>query len=474
MAWSDIVSCEIVPAAVLDRVGGSGHGAVNLFLGVVRDCNEGKSVSGMEYEAYEAMAREQLAAIASEAEASLEGGGCVAAVHRLGDLKVGETSVAVAVSAPHRASAFEAARGVMDQIKARLPIWKRERYVDGSPEWLGGRTPAAGADATLVDGFGRRIEYLRISVTDKCNLRCVYCMPEEGLHWLRRDELLSYEEIARVVETMAGMGLRRLRLTGGEPLVRKDLDRLASLLRAVDGIEDIALSTNAVLLAPVARRLRDAGISRINISLDSLRPERADEIARRPGTLARVMEGLDAALDAGFDPVKINVVLVRGVNDDEVPAFAELTRTRPVHVRFIEIMPTASNLDLSADNFLSCDEALAAVSSVGELRPAPGPPGNGPATYFALPGALGTIGAITPMSHNFCDRCNRMRLTADGQLRPCLFGDIQTPLRDALRRGEDLRPLVEEALRTKPERHLLVQGSAVGSGGLVALSQTGG
>ncbi len=346
--------------------------------------------------------------------------------------------------------------------------------VAGGPFVAGIADAAGGAAGAMVDGFGRRVEYLRISVTDKCNLRCVYCMPEEGLHWLRRDEILSYEEIAEVVRVMAGMGLRRLRLTGGEPLVRKDLARLASLLSAVEGIEDIALSTNAVLLAPVAQILREAGVSRVNISLDSLKPERADEMARRPGTLARALEGLDAALEAGFDPVKINVVLVRGVNDDEVPAFAELARTRPLHVRFIEIMPTESNLDLSADNFLSCDEALAAISAVDELRPVPGPPGNGPATYFAQPGALGTIGAITPMSHNFCDRCNRMRLTADGHLRPCLFGDLQTPLRDALRRGEDLRPLVAETLRIKPERHMLVQGSSVGSGGLVALSQTGG
>lgn len=474
MAWSDVVSCEIVPADVLGRVGARGHGAVNLFLGVVRDTNDGRPVSGMEYEAYEAMAREQLAAVVAEAEASLEDGGRVAAVHRLGDLGVGETSVAVAVSAPHRASAFEAARKVMDDIKVRLPVWKREHYVDGPPEWLGGRTPAASAGEGMVDGFGRRIEYLRISVTDKCNLRCVYCMPEEGMQWLRRDEILGYEEIANVVRVMAGMGLRRIRITGGEPLVRKNLDHLASLLSGVDGIEDVALSTNGVLLAPLARRLRDAGVSRVNISLDSLRPERADEMARRPGTLAKVLEGLDAALDAGFDPVKINVVLVRGVNDDEVPAFAELTRDQPLHVRFIEIMPTESNLDLSAENFMSCDEALGALSAVGDLRPAPGPLGNGPATYFAFPGARGTIGAITPMSHNFCDRCNRMRLTADGHLRPCLFGDVQTPLRDALRRGEDLRPLVAETLRIKPERHTLVRGSAAHSGGLVALSQTGG
>ncbi len=326
----------------------------------------------------------------------------------------------------------------------------------------------------MMDGFGRRVEYLRISVTDKCNLRCVYCMPEEGLPWLRRGEILTYEEITGIVRVMARMGLRRLRLTGGEPLVRKDLPQLVDMLAAVPGIEDIALSTNAVLLAPVARRLRDAGISRVNISLDSLRPERADAIARRRGTLARVMEGLEAAHAVGFDPIKINVVLMRGENDDEIADFAELSRHRPLHVRFIEVMPTESNLELSASGFLSCDEALARVAEVDALEPVPGPPGNGPATYFSFPGAEGTIGVITPMSHNFCSRCNRMRLTADGQLRPCLFGAMQTPLRDALRRGEPLEPLINETLRIKPEKHLLVQGSSAGSGGLIALSQTGG
>lgn len=336
------------------------------------------------------------------------------------------------------------------------------------------RSPSNGVSRDMVDGFGRRIEYLRISVTDKCNLRCVYCMPEEGLPWLRRGEILTYEEITGIVRAMAGMGLRRLRLTGGEPLVRKDLPRLVDMLAAVPGIEDVALSTNAVLLAPVAKRLRDAGVGRVNISLDSLRPGRADAIARRPGTLARIMEGLDAAHAVGFDPIKINVVLMRGENDDEIPAFAELSRDRPLHVRFIEVMPTESNLELSASGFLSCDEALARIAEVDALRPVPGPPGNGPATYFSLPGARGTVGVITPMSHNFCSRCNRMRLTADGQLRPCLFGTVQTPLRDALRRGEALEPLISETLRIKPEKHLLVRGSSEGSGGLIALSQTGG
>jgi cyclic pyranopterin phosphate synthase len=326
----------------------------------------------------------------------------------------------------------------------------------------------------MIDGFGRRIEYLRVSVTDKCNLRCVYCMPLEGLEWLKRDDLLSYEEIEKVVRTMAGMGLRRVRFTGGEPLVRKDLHDLVRMVAAVPGIEDISLSTNAVLLADQADALREAGVDRVNVSLDSLRPERVDAISRRPDSFPRIMAGLDAAERVGFGPIKINTVLIGGQNDDEIADFAAITRERPWHVRFIELMPTGANLDLSQDHYVSCHEALRRVRALGELEPAEGPTGNGPATYYRFPGAPGTIGVITPMSHNFCDRCNRMRLTADGQLRPCLFGSLQTNLRDPLRRGEDLVPLVEETLRVKPERHLLVQGSAAGSGGLVALSQTGG
>lgn len=326
----------------------------------------------------------------------------------------------------------------------------------------------------MIDGFGRRIEYLRISVTDKCNLRCVYCMPEEGLPWLRRDELLTYEEIATVVRSMATMGLRRVRLTGGEPLVRQDLPLLAEMISSVPGIEDLSLSTNAVLLAPMAADLRRAGVNRVNVSLDSLDPDRFDAIVRRPGSFHRVMEGLAAAEEHGFAPIKLNVVLMRGQNDHEVEAFAALTRDRPWHVRFIELMPTGSNLDLSAHHTVSCDEVLERLNRVEALEPAEGPTGNGPARYYRFPGAPGTVGVITPMSHTFCDRCNRMRLTADGQLRPCLFGHIQTDLRGPLRRGEPLHPHVEETLRIKPERHLLELGSTVGSGGLIALSQTGG
>jgi GTP 3',8-cyclase len=341
---------------------------------------------------------------------------------------------------------------------------------------LGGASPetrAVAQEGPMQDAWGRRIEYLRISVTDKCNLRCTYCMPEEGLPWLRRDQILSYEEIAAVVGQMAPLGLRRLRITGGEPLVRRDLPTLVRLLRAVPGIDDIALSTNAVLLEEQAEELRRAGVNRVNISLDSLRPERIDAIARRPAAYA-ILRGIAAAERAGLGPIKLNCVVMRGQNDDEVADFAAMTRERPWHVRFIEVMPTGENLAVSERDYVSADEMLERVRAVGDLRPVPGPAGNGPARYFAFPGAAGTVGVITPMSHNYCDRCNRMRLTADGQLRPCLFGIAQTDLRDALRRGEPLEPLIRRTLSIKPERHWLEQGSDRGSGGLLALSQVGG
>ena len=476
MTFAAIVREPIDPAHVLTLIGADQDGASLLFLGVVRDHNDGRSVGGVRYDTYEEMAAEVLSEIVDEAARSA-GTHRIAAVHRVGELEVGEVSVAIAVSSPHRAQAYDASRYIIEEIKKRLPVWKKERYSDGVEEWVeAGSRCGSGASGgrVMIDQFGRRVEYVRVSVTDKCNLRCVYCMPLDGLDWLKRESLLSYEEIASVLRTMAGMGLEKVRITGGEPLVRKDLPRLVGMVAEIPGIVDISLSTNAVLLADQAQALRDAGVRRVNVSLDSLQEERVDAIARRPGSFGRIMEGLEAAEAVGFDPIKINVVLIGGQNDDEIEDFALITRNRPWHVRFIELMPTGSNLDLSANNFVSCQEALARIRRMGSIEPVDGPAGNGPATYFRFPGAAGTVGVITPMSHNYCDRCNRMRLTADGQLRPCLFGSIQTNLRDPLRAGADLVPLIEETLRIKPERHYLIQGSDEGSGGLVALSQTGG
>jgi cyclic pyranopterin phosphate synthase len=265
-----------------------------------------------------------------------------------------------------------------------------------------------------------------------------------------------------------------VRITGGEPLVRKDLSELVSQLRTITEIEDIALSTNAILLPRFATELRLAGVDRVNISLDTLRRDRFEEIARRPVRLFdETMRGIEAAERAGFAPIKINTVLLRGLNDDEVADFARVTRTKPWHVRFIELMPVGENLHL-ADRFIGTDEVLGRLLDIDELLPDEGPRGNGPARYYRFAGAPGSVGVITPLSHNYCDSCNRLRLTADGRLRTCLFGDHEVDLKTPLRKSGSVRTAVESALLDKPERHLLVKGSDTGSGGLGALSQVGG
>jgi len=325
--------------------------------------------------------------------------------------------------------------------------------------------------AALRDQYGRSIEYLRISVTDRCNFRCVYCMPEQGLDWLPKADILSYEEITEVVRQLAPLGLRRLRITGGEPTIRPDLVRLIEMLRAVDGIEDIALSTNGVKLPAMAEALKAAGLDRVNISADSLQPERIAAIARRslgfePETAVR------AALDAGLEPVKLNVVVMRGVNDDEVVEFARLTQRYAVHVRFIELMPVGEMAHLTDSHIVPSAEVLARVATLGALDAADGPArGNGPAKYYRLEGAPGTVGVITPMTHTYCDTCNRVRLTADGRLRTCLYGDHEVDLRTPLRAGSELGPLFVQALSEKPKAHDLLQLKV---GGLKALSQVGG
>ena len=335
-----------------------------------------------------------------------------------------------------------------------------------------GGTPAA--IAPLADTFNRPITYLRVSVTDRCNLRCVYCMPEAGLPWIPKAEILSYEEIERIVAAGASAGVRSVRLTGGEPLVRRDLPELVARLHAIPGIKDISLSTNALLLEEMLEPLVAAGLRRVNVSLDTLREDRFFLLARRPG-LDRVLRGIDAALAAGLAPLKINCVVMRGANDDELEAFAELTRERAVYVRFIEVMPVAENLDLQRQSYVSADEILARLGENDALVPTPGPGGNGPARYFAYPGALGAVGVISPLSHDYCERCNRVRLTADGRLRLCLFGSQEIDLRRAVRAGAtqaELAAMLGGAMLIKPERHHLRLGEQASR--MRAFSEIGG
>ena len=323
----------------------------------------------------------------------------------------------------------------------------------------------------LSDQFGRRIEYLRISVTDRCNFRCVYCMPAAGLAWLPKDDILSYEEITAVVSQLAPLGLRRLRITGGEPTIRPQLERLVAMLRAVPAVEDIALSTNGVKLLEMASSLRAAGLDRVNISADSLRPERIAAIARR-NLGFDLPRSARAAEAAGLDPIKVNMVVLRGINDDEIEDFARLTLENPWHIRFIELMPVGELREETFDRVVPSDEILERLARMGSLAPGGGPArGNGPATYYKLDGARGSIGVITPMTHTYCGSCNRVRLTADGRLRTCLFGDHEVDLRTPLRAGEPLGTHFRRALAEKPKEHALLQMKI---GGLRALSQVGG
>lgn len=322
----------------------------------------------------------------------------------------------------------------------------------------------------LVDRFGRRIEYLRVSVTDRCNLRCRYCMPLQGLPWIAPELVLTDDEIVEVVRQLAALGLRRIRLTGGEPTLRPSLPALVAALRRVPGISDLSLSTNGVRLPALAAELRRAGLDRVNISADSLRPERVQAIARRRIAFDPVVAA-EAAERAGLAPVKINVVLLRGINDDEVEEFARLSIVRPWHVRFIELMPVGDLRDLTAAHVVPAGEVLERIARVGPLEAVDGPAGNGPARYMRLPDARGTIGIITPMTHSYCERCNRVRLTADGRLRTCLFGTHEVDLRTPLRAGQPLAPHVARAMREKPRAHALLERR---TGGLQALSQVGG
>lgn len=308
----------------------------------------------------------------------------------------------------------------------------------------------------LIDGFGRVHRDLRISVTDRCNFRCTYCMPQEGMQWQRREDLLSFEEIERVAQILVErFGVNAIRLTGGEPTVRAKLSILVAKLAALN--VDLAMTTNGVTLPLLANELRAAGLTRINISLDSLRADRFEQLTRR-NELPRVLEGVDAALDAGFSPVKVNVVVMKGVNDDEIVDFARFGRDRGVVVRFIEFMPLDADEIWSNDRVMTQTEILNSLS--GEFDLVPLERTSAPATRWRYADGLGEIGIVASVSQSFCESCDRVRITADGQFRNCLFATEETDVRALLRNGasdDDIAEALQRSVSSKWAGHSINQ-----------------
>ncbi len=316
----------------------------------------------------------------------------------------------------------------------------------------------------MKDAHGRVIDYLRISLTDRCNFRCIYCMPEDGVCQMDHDEILRIEDIERLVKVAAGIGIKSIRLTGGEPLVRKGVVDLVDAITDIDGIENVSMTTNGVLLPAMAEDLKRAGLSRVNISLDTLDPEQFKYVTR-VGKLEDTLAGIDAALETGFDPVKVNAVTVKSLDQDFL-AFAKLSMDRPLHVRFIEYMPVGDSSEngtgwgkedvIPSEELFSIINERAAAEGLPPLESAAADPlGWGPARYFEFPGAKGTVGFISPLSRHFCSACNRLRMTADGKIRPCLFSDTEYDAKEALRSGTDeqIRAVLMEALGAKPDDH---------------------
>lgn len=313
----------------------------------------------------------------------------------------------------------------------------------------------------LTDRYGRKVTYLRISVTDRCNLRCVYCMPPEGVTWQPHNAIMRYEEITAVVRVMAEQGVNEVRLTGGEPLVRQDLPRLVRMIADTPGIEDISLTSNGILLERMAAALAEAGLKRVNVSLDTLRPDLFSRVTRG-GSFEKAWKGLLAAEAAGLAPIKLNAVAMRGVNEDEILDLARLALEHPWHIRFIELMPVKNQAHWgpgfpSPENiYLSVQETMTLLEPL-DLEPVEAKIGNGPAKEYRLKNGRGTIGFITPVGDAFCDQCNRLRLTADGHLRPCLLSDQEFFILPAIRAGQPLLPLIQQAVDAKPSGHELPQ-----------------
>ena len=297
----------------------------------------------------------------------------------------------------------------------------------------------------MIDKYGREISYLRLSVTELCNLRCRYCMPEDGVCKKRHEDMLTREEMLDAVKAAAELGIRKVRITGGEPLVKRDILSICRGVARTEGIEEVCITTNGLLLPELAKPLREAGVSRVNISLDTLDEKKYAYITRR-GSLAGAVAGIKAALDAGFDMVKINAVLIGGFNDEEIPALAELTRRYPIDLRFIELMPMLDSREFGPEAFIPCSVV---TDKLPELQPEP--QDRGVARLFRLPGAMGRIGLISPVSSHFCASCNRIRLTADGKIKPCLHSGQEFSLKGLDHEG--MLQQLRAAILAKPACH---------------------
>lgn len=306
----------------------------------------------------------------------------------------------------------------------------------------------------VTDSFQRKIDYLRVSLTDRCNLRCFYCMPKEGVEWQAPQEILRYEEIERIIGVALKLGINKIRLTGGEPLVRKNILPFIKRIAKMDGLKDLAMTTNGVLLAEKAEALKEAGLKRVNISLDTLNYAVFKEISGFD-KLEDVLTGIEKALEVGLTPLKINMVLMKNVNEEDALELAQWTKEKPIHVRFIELMPIGG---AGKNCFLPVQVLKERIEAEEELIPAKAPSGAGPAVYYAFPKAVGTIGFITPLTNHFCHQCNRLRLTSDGKLRPCLMSALEVNIKEKLRQGasdDELVEIFQQVTNLKPEGHHL-------------------
>jgi len=317
----------------------------------------------------------------------------------------------------------------------------------------------------LLDTHGRQIRYIRVSITDRCNLRCRYCMPSSGVQWIPHEKIMRYEEYLRVLRICVTRGVEKVRITGGEPLRRKGLTEFVHCISLMEGLKDLSLTTNGVLLASLAEELKKAGLNRLNISLDTLDRDKFNHITR-VDAYDRVIAGIRAAADLGFSPIKINVVAIRGFNDDEIPAFADLTRQFDAEIRFIELMPLGCVPRYGSQEIMSAPEIRKIIEAgFGPLEEIEY--SGGPARVYRIPGARGRIGLIGAMSeHAFCGRCNRMRITSSGRLRPCLFSENEIDLIGPMRQGisdAELEALIEEGVRQKGLKHGVCPGNPAAS-----------